>query len=104
MSPSRQEQTFDLMPRMAPQRRKRPWILCLAKVRLVSLARLDETPKAAFPSVLFRQLSSIDLMRIHRICGTFIRRERIEFCKIPSRMAIGGRSSAIEDIVEKGAE
>ena len=73
-------------------------------VWVVSLARLDEAPKAAFSSVLFRQPSSIDLMRIDRVCGIFIRRKRIEFCKIPSRMAIGGRSSAIEDVVEKGAE
>src|ERR1700730_3196751 len=70
--------------------------------RFGSLSRLDEAPKATFPPVLLRQRGAIGLMRIDRACSISMRRERIEFFQIPSRMAIRGRTRPIEDIVEKG--
>src|ERR1700730_13475134 len=71
--------------------------------RFGSLSHLDEAPKATFPSVLLRQRGAIGVMRIDRACNISMRRERIEFFQIPSRMAIRGRARPIEDIVEKGA-
>src|SRR3984893_18331931 len=71
--------------------------------RFGSLSHLDEAPKATFPPVLLRQRGAIGVMRIDRACSISMRRQRIEFFQIPSRMAIGGRTRPIEDIVEKGA-
>src|ERR1700732_3494210 len=68
-----------------------------------SLSHLDEAPKATFPPVFLRQRGAIGVRRIDRACSISMRREHIEYFQIPSRMAIGGRTRPIEDIVEKGA-
>ena len=71
--------------------------------RFGSLSHLDEAPKATFPPVLLRQRGTIGGMRIDRACSIFMRRERIKFFQIPGRMAIGGRTRPIKNIVEKSA-
>jgi hypothetical protein len=80
-----------------------PWEKREFTDRFGSLSRLDEAPKATFSPVLLRQRCAIGLMRIDRACRISMRRERIEFFQIPSRMAIRGRTRPIEDIVKKGA-
>lgn len=43
-----------------------------------SLARLDKTPEAIFPLVLFRQRGAIGLMRIDQARGITMRRPEIQ--------------------------
>jgi hypothetical protein len=60
--------------------------------RFGSLSHLDEAPKATFPPVLLRQRGAVGVMRIDRACSISMRRERIEFFQIPSRMAMRRQS------------